>query len=274
MEDSSQHLTVTSHHTRRILGRLDRGDDLMRGTLAVCQAQQVRCARVQASGVLEEVALAQYDAAGRQMAPARHFRGALTLLWASGVIGELSGQLDLQLNVIVSRQRDNGIELLGGTCTAARVLTCELEIQVMEDVLVRRGIERGLGLPVISETFSAGLETAPSGADAPAPAAPTDAPGTPDEPPAAAPDPAPVLPPPEEPGEPEDLEPYRPIKSGDMIEHRQFGLCEVQRVSGDEEFVTVRLRNNRLVRLSLDVLDLRYKGDQDGHQVFYTAPLK
>jgi predicted DNA-binding protein with PD1-like motif len=265
---TSLHLTVESHRVRRILGRLERGDDLLRGLIAVCETHQIRCAQIQASGFLEEIALTHYDPAGRAMAPPRHFRGALTLLSARGVIGELSGHLDLQLQVMVSRLGDNGIELLGGTCASGRVLTCEVVIEVMEDVLLRRAVDRGLGLPLLSETFSAGpsaADTQPASSEASAALSPAE-PATP-EPPSA-------LPPPGEPEEEDEIEPYRQIKAGDLIEHRQFGLCEVQRVSGDEEFVTVRLRNNRLVRLSLDVLDLRYKGDEDGHQVFYTAPLK
>jgi len=81
----------------------------------------------------------------------------------------------------------------------------------------------------------------------------------------------------EEPTEPEEEEeehePYRPLQIGDMIMHQQFGECLVQRVSVDQEYATVRrLANKRLVRLSLEVLDLHFQKEEDGHQVFEARP--
>jgi hypothetical protein len=58
------------------------------------------------------------------------------------------------------------------------------------------------------------------------------------------------------------------MRTGDVIDHATFGRCEVERVDGDGEFAIVRLRNKRLVRLNLDVLDLRFLGEEEGHQVF------
>jgi hypothetical protein len=79
-----------------------------------------------------------------------------------------------------------------------------------------------------------------------------------------------LLPPSNEP-EPESEEPYRPVRTGDILEHAQFGRCVVQRVDSDQETVSVRLRNGRLVRLNLEVLRLRFQGEEDGHQIFATV---
>jgi len=46
------------------------------------------------------------------------------------------------------------------------------------------------------------------------------------------------------------------LRPGDSIDHPKFGRCDVERIEGDSEFAQVRLRNGRLVRLSLDVLQL------------------
>lgn len=46
------------------------------------------------------------------------------------------------------------------------------------------------------------------------------------------------------------------LRIGDVIEHPKFGRCSVERLEGDGEFAHVRLRNARLVRLSLEVLKL------------------
>ena len=64
----------------------------------------------------------------------------------------------------------------------------------------------------------------------------------------------------------------RPIRVGDILDHSKFGPCVIQRIDADMEYATVRLRNNRLVRLNLEVLRLRFDREEDGHQVFNAAP--
>jgi predicted DNA-binding protein with PD1-like motif len=58
------------------------------------------------------------------------------------------------------------------------------------------------------------------------------------------------------------------VQAGDYIDHPKFGRCAVERVDGDMEFVTARLRNQRLIRLSLDVLTLIPAGQADGKNLF------
>ena len=58
------------------------------------------------------------------------------------------------------------------------------------------------------------------------------------------------------------------------MDHHKFGRCTIERIDADEEFATVRLRNDRLVRLNVDVLGLQHVGDEGGHQVFVTTATK
>lgn len=58
------------------------------------------------------------------------------------------------------------------------------------------------------------------------------------------------------------------LRAGDIIEHTKFGRCDVERIEGDYEFAQVRLRNGRLVRLSLDVIQLVRDG-MDGDRRRY-----
>ena len=58
------------------------------------------------------------------------------------------------------------------------------------------------------------------------------------------------------------------VRPGDLIDHPKFGRCAVERVDGDMEFVTARLRNQRLIRLSLEVLTLIPAGQADGKNLF------
>ena len=284
-------LLVESRQTRRVIGQLSQGEDLIQGLLSICHDRQLRCGQIQVSGVLDELTVCHHDRAGRAMGQARVFRTPLQLVWASGLLCEEGGKRQLTLNVLASRQRDNGIELLGGVCQAAKVLSCEFVIDAFEDVLLRRDLDRGTGLHPLTDAFAA---SSPSATASASPAAPEAA-----NPSTTAPAPAPAVsftaqsatPPShkqswadavmasvraesereeEGPGEEEESEDYRPVRPGDILDHQQFGRCVVQRVDSDGDFVTVRLRNSRLVRLSLEVLRLRYQGDEDGHQVFAT----
>ena len=58
------------------------------------------------------------------------------------------------------------------------------------------------------------------------------------------------------------------VRPGDLINHPKFGRCAVERVDGDMEFVTARLRNQRPIRLSLDVLTLVPAGQGEWVNVF------
>jgi hypothetical protein len=58
------------------------------------------------------------------------------------------------------------------------------------------------------------------------------------------------------------------VAAGDLIDHPKFGRCVVERVEGDYEFVSARLRNQRLIRLSLDVLTLLPAGEDGGKRLF------
>ena len=279
-------IVVESHKGRRILGQLGPGEDLLGGLLGVCRKQRVRAGAVRISGVLQDLALANYDGAGKGMSVPRTFRGAVMLLSGEGVVAEHKGKNDIALRVVISRQRDNGVEVLGGQCTGARVVSCEFIIDAMEDVILRRDVDRGAGMPIITEAISAvdlaDQEPAPTPNDELLAASKTlkvlDRPAGTQRGMEALPQAAPKPPPPEElppallvSEEEEDLPPDRMVKPGDTLEHQQFGRCEVQKCSADEDFVTVRLRNGRLVRLSLEVLDLRFVSDEDGGRQLFTA---
>lgn len=255
-------LVAEGHNVRRIIGRLDHGEELLRGLHSVCSSRNVRCGIIRASGVLEEVALVHYEAARKGMRSPVYFRGSLMLISAMGSLSELDGKRDLRLNVVVSRQGDNGIELIGGQCASAQVINCEFVVESVDDLLLRRTADRRNGLHLWTDAISIPTAAEPGAA----PGADADAQQEAEAPPAAAP---------ELPAEPEEYdEPYRSVRPGDIIVHQQFGRCEVQRVTVDEEFATVQLRNKRTVRLSLEVLDLRYDGQEDGQQVFEAKPAR
>ena len=206
----------------------------------------------------------------------------MQILLATGLVSEDKSKLHLSLSLMASRQRDNGIELLGGVCLGAKVVTCNFIIEAMDDVTLQGRVDRSTGLYSFSEGLNASSgvpkekTVATSFTDQMVAAnlsIEADKPNWADEVMASVRAAADRVEENKKDSGPEvEDEPYRAIQLGDIMEHQQFGRCVVQKVDADQEFVTVRLRNSRLVRLNLEVLRLRYHGQEEGHQVFVTSP--
>lgn len=286
-----------------MMGRLERGTELLRALRRVCADNGVRCGEIRALGALENVEVCTYDQKGRKYGPARTYRGDLEILAAVGNVSERQGDLALHLHITVARDTDNGIEVLGGHLLSGKVFACEFVIHAFDDLIMRRGHDKATGLPLWQDKieFSPGEagETKGPAAEGESPSAEPPGPGSSaaepggaklevsrspaDEPTwkevmqaalgasspsagaeTAAPKDGPADSTSAAEDEPADwVEP----QAGDLIEHPTFGLVTVER-SEEGDFLHVRLQNGRLVRLSLDVLELKLVGHERGHQLF------
>jgi hypothetical protein len=146
----------------------------------------------------------------------------------------------------------SGSELVGGRLIAARVVHCDFVIDTFDDLPVEKAKP--------SPSFEAAART--TWKDVVAASAASDRKHEPAPPPVR---PAVNVPVDEE--QPTSSEPVS-VRPGDFIDHPKFGRCAVERVDGDQEFVTARLRNQRLIRLSLDVLTLIPAGQAEGKNLF------
>lgn len=228
---------------RRIVGRLERGVELVAALRKVCSDRHVRAGEIRLLGALEVLEIATIDVKAHAYRPARRFVSTLEIVGFVGHVAEKGGALDLQGQISVSRESDNGVEVLGGHLISAQVLACEFVIEAWDDLLLRRAVDSATGLVVWHEAF----EEAPPPSPPPSPAS-ASPPASVSSPP---PDPLPVVP---------DL--------GDVIRHPTFGRAQVEKIEGEGEFAAVRLASGRLIRLSLDVLNLRLDGSEAGRRVF------
>ena len=146
-------ITVASHECRTIIGRLDKGADLVDSLIEVCRQRQVRTATVVALGALQSVELAHFDTANKRYGPVRRLIGPLEILSAVGNVSELDGDLTLHLHSTLSREGDNGIEVLGGHVISGEIFACEFSLTALDDVMLRRGQDRSTGLPIWKHGF-------------------------------------------------------------------------------------------------------------------------
>jgi hypothetical protein len=272
-------IVAESRLGRRLIGRLERGVDVLEGIAEICRLHHVHTAELRGIGALEQVVLGEYDQRARGPRPPRRFDAAFEVLSLCGNVSEQSGKLHVQARVTLSRERDNGIELLGGALISGRVFALELVIEVFDDVVLRRLPDAQTGLHLWREAQGAesnGGEPAKIAHvpfEAPARtkwedviAASEDQNGSVANRPASA-SPAPAAPPPPALSATE----IRAV-AGDLLDHPKFGRCQIERIEGDYEFVSARMRNQRLIRLSLDVITLVPAGQEDGRQLFRAEP--
>lgn len=216
-------IVAESHRSRRLVGRLDRGADLLAQLTDACRAHAVYAGEVRVAGTVDDVVLGQ-----------RRLDGAFDVVTFAATLGAHTPSL----LATVTLGRDDGT-LVGGRLTAARVIACEFVVDAFDDV-AREVAPVEKPQPTWQDVAAASA------------AAPPPPPTTVDEPP------------------PEEVN----VQAGDFIDHPQFGRVSVERVDSDQEFVTARLRNQRLIRLSLEVLTLIPAGQENGRNLFRARPAK
>ncbi len=246
-------LSAESRRGRRIVGSLGRGEDLFDSLREVCRRFEVRSGELRITGALESADLTSYDQAARRWKPTRSLNGGFELLQLNGTISEESGALVFSARAALMRDRDTGIEVVGGHLARATVFAIEFVIDSFDDLLLRRQPDPDTGLSRWCEVLTAPqaeVVRAPQPASSPAPQR------EPDPEPEPEPEPAPVL------------TPDVVVHAGDVLTHPKFGRTTIMRIEGEQEFAHVRLRNGRVVRLSLDVMTLHPRGTEDGQRVF------
>ncbi len=257
------------------MGRLDKDQDLLQGILEVCRKYSVRCAEIRALGALREVEIAVYDQRRKDYLTSKKFAGDLEILNATGNVSERDGDLFCHLHVTLSRDTDNGLEVLGGHLVSGKVFACEFTLSTCDDLILRRLPDKATGLALWGDAIQLQEEPGqesegeswqdvlsqavePDGAEQPS-SEPEES-----EREAAPPD-------------PEELQPDEAAQDlgaewpepevGDWVLHPKFGRCVVERVE-EGAYIQVRLPNRRLVRLGLEVVKLKLVGYEADRQVF------
>jgi predicted DNA-binding protein with PD1-like motif len=272
-------IVAESRRGRRLVGRLDRGADILEGFAEVCRVKNVRTGELRAFGSVEQVVMAEYDQRARSWRPHRRFDAQFDILNLTGNLSERDGKLSVRAHVTLSRERDNGIEVVGGFVVAARVFAVEFVIDCFDDVILRRTVDAQTGLPLWREAIALGDDAVPEPIAVERTPPPMPAFEAPARTVAVVPEPTATATPAwrevvaasSAAGEPDDAPAFDAdarVAPGDWIEHPKFGRCQVERVEGDYEFVSARLRNQRLIRLSLDVVSLEPMGQEGSQQLF------
>ncbi|MGZ3429147.1 MAG: PCC domain-containing protein, partial [Polyangia bacterium] len=193
-------IVAESSRTRRLVGSLDRGADLLVQLVEVCRSHRVQAGALRANGSVEDPVVGS-----------RQLPGACELITLNGSIRATEGGTPT-LHVWVTLAREGSVELVGGRLGGARVIACDFVIDAFDDAPVEAK------KPAAAPTFEAPARTSWSDVIA-ASGRRTDS--SPPARPVAAPVAA-------EPETPASSEPVN-VRAGDLIDHPKFGRCAVER---------------------------------------------
>ncbi len=293
---------------RRIVGRVDPGEDACAALAAICEANAVTAGEVRATGVLAHLELSELDPAGGPYRPAGRIEGPLTLIQAYGNVSKLGDQTLVIMRGLVSWDDRGQHRVAGGHMLSAESVTVEFVIDAFDDISIERALDPASGMPVFSKVSSSGSAGAPA-ASAPAAPAPSRA-ATPSpaptpvkrDPPPAKPDAiASAAPPASAPAVEEEapapIASRRPsgwdmvaaasealdheepeddwvegldadFKRADVLLHPRFGRCKVLRIEAEERVVLMD-GNGKPRTVSLEYLRVQRDPDVPDARVFH-----
>ena len=323
-------MTFESRKSRRMIVRLDRGEELCASLEALAKREGISAAWVRGIGSLAWVELDRHDQARRKAEPPQRFETPSEVLSLEGNLAMQDGAPRALLHATLARRTDNGVDVIGGRVREAGVFSCELVIEHFADLVLARARDAATGLDLFEGGEARPAEprpalearpTEPRPAEArpresrppqprPAQAPPAQAASSawtrelePEEPEPAPPEPArstggvswadvaavsaapPVIEEPVRRGRhevsrapalrdtrdepPDELQPQR----GDFLEHRQFGLCKIDR-EDEEGGLVIRLPSGVRKTIKLDFMEVGQPRMEGTRRIFPIRPRK
>ncbi len=180
----------TSQQTRRLIGRLDQGEELLEAITALCRKERVSAAEIRATGALKRVELVRYDSVRRQYVELAQGDAASEIVSLVGSVSTLGDALAIRLDGVLLAAGPFGPQLLAGQLRSGTVEALEFVIEEFVDVSLSRSLDAATGRLLLNaaaravpaSAVPASAAAAPVAAPvvapvvAPAPVAPTPAP--------------------------------------------------------------------------------------------------
>jgi predicted DNA-binding protein with PD1-like motif len=279
------------NRTRRIVGRLERGESVLDALAEVALHRGISSAWFQATGPLESAELAVFDVETRRYSLPKRV-GACTAVQITGNLSRLGGLPFAHAHALVAPARPDGAEgaaagvaipatvgaLLGGELRAGIAFAVEFVIEAYDDLVLERFPDDATGLPLWRGKATAAVAASPAQLGWAAAAAeaerfaaqptPARAPRTPHMPPERVVEPAFAAQPIPDKKRVVDTEEDEPILAqGDWVAHKQFGLCHVDG-EDSEGAVIIRLPSGVRKVIRLDFLRVLPCHVQDDRRIF------
>lgn len=260
-----------SNRVRRIVGRLERGDDCVDELSEFCKEHDIEAGEVRAVGRLSEVEVVRFDPEANEYRPVFDGEGNFDLLNLTGNVSRLGDEVVVRLQSVLSADGPVGPQVITGQLRSGRVLEFEFVLEVFEDLELERRLDGETGLLTLQSIRRRDVEEAPE----PEPEKPAESIGGKSMSWGDAAEASKEAKQQEsEPSETRDESIYEGIdleepllEAGDVLDHPKLGKCTVMKVE-DDKYAHIRLPKGKIRKLSLNVVDVRYKGEEEGRNVF------
>jgi predicted DNA-binding protein with PD1-like motif len=257
--------------TRRVVGHLENGESVVEALNDFCRENDIRAAEIRAIGSLAEVQLASFDAEQGEFQKVFDGVGHFELLQLHGNVSTVGEETVVRLDAVIGVEGPFGQQTRAGQLREAIAETCEVFIDIYEDLEIERGPDPETGqMPIqqisrIDSTGSAegsnnpetsiqgkGLsweDAADQSSEETSSSETTRRESTGSE------------------SDRSEEEAERFIESGDILQHPKLGRCHVMKVE-EGQYLHIRLPKGKIRKLSLSIVDIQFIEDQNGTQIF------
>lgn len=148
---------VESRHARRLIVRIDRGEEVIGSLQKLAASERFRAAWIRGTGHLEWADLVHWDPSREVQTRPRRIEGPLLALSIDGNVSMRLGEPYVELRGALSREGDVGVQLVGGQIVVASALALELSIEIYEDARLERDEDPPTGLSLWKGERTPGL---------------------------------------------------------------------------------------------------------------------
>jgi hypothetical protein len=276
-----------STRVRRIVGRLEDGEEIVESLTDLCRDHDVKAAEIRAIGDLSAIELARFDEDDKKYVTEFEGEGYFQIVSLSGNVSMLGDEPALRLETLISVKGPAGPQVLTGQLRSGRARSCEFVLEIFEDLAMERRLDSETGLLSLEtirrtqEKAAAAATEVPcadEGADT-AEAKPVEGKGMSWKDAAAEADK------PEQSAKKDSASSKQQdhksaadiygemdfedelMEPGDILDHPKLGRCRVMKVE-EGEYAHVRLPRGKIRKLSLEIVDVTLEGEEDGRKVF------
>lgn len=269
------------------MGRLDRGDECVERLEEFFAERDIRGADLRAVGRLSAIDLVRFDSERGDYEEIYAGDGTFDLVQLSGNVSTLGDEVVVRLHALLAADGPVHPQLMAGELRSATAAEFEFVAEIYDDLEMVRQLDAETGTlelqsirrresaadgeregPTLEGRAMSWNEAAESTDDESPKSGGAEAAPRSDEEGTGADEPADDRDPDDEsdPYEGVDLE-EPALESGDIIDHPKLGRCRVIKIEEDK-YAHIRLPQGKIRKLSLNVVDITYIGDDNGHNVF------
>ncbi len=281
-------LLETSHITKKLVGRLDPGKELITSLSDTCRAHAIGAGTIEVFGSLSSVELIAYQKGGEAV-PIQKGSGSFTILSSTATVSMYGSEIAIEARCILSANGPLGPQILGGIIKSATIESVDVVLAGFDDMVIERqpNFKEGRftieGIRKKSASKSQSLNT-PSSPEI-AKEAPTKTPEVQSEMSwddaadltSQKPTKKKLIPRHERISELnadlaaemdiDDIDADVELSAGDLLLHPKLGECRVIKVEGDDN-ARVRLPKGQLRKLSLAICVPIFVENKNGRNIF------